>query len=106
MKMTKIILTAITLSIMVSCRVQLADLNVDPNESSTGGDGPEVFTSATGYYGLALDGFFNETNGLFAQYVAGGPGVGFGPEKYFIEPTEFNNQWLYSYSDCLKLKVC
>ena len=102
MKITKIILTAIALSIMVSCGDQLADLNVDPNESSTGGDGPEVFTSATGYYGLALDAFFNEDNALFAQYLAGGPGVALlDLERYFIEPTQFNNEWLYSYSDCL-----
>src|SRR5688572_14369632 len=102
MKITKIILVTIALSVMVSCGDQLAELNVDPNESSTGGTGPEVFTSATGYYGLALDGFFNETNSLFAQYVAGGPGVALlDLERYFIEPTEFNNEWLYSYSDCL-----
>ena len=75
MKITKIILIAIALFVTVSCGDQLAELNVDPNESSTGGEGPEVFTSATGYYGLALDAFFNEDNALFAQYVAGGPGV-------------------------------
>src|SRR5688572_16148753 len=102
MKITKIILVTIALSVMVSCGDQLAELNVDPNESSTGGDGPEVFTSATGYYGLALDAFFNEDNGLFAQYVAGGPGVALlDLERYFIEPTQHNNEWLYSYSDCL-----
>ena len=102
MKIKRIILTAIALTIMVSCGDQLADLNVNPNESSAGGEGPELFTSATGYYGLALDAFFNEDNALFAQYVAGGPGVALlDLERYFIEPTEFNNEWLYSYSDCL-----
>jgi hypothetical protein len=102
MKIYRIILTVIACTIMVSCGDQLAELNNNPNESKSGGEGPEVFTSAIGYYGLALDGFFNEDNALFAQYVAGGPGVALVDlERYFIEPTQFNNEWLYSYSDCL-----
>lgn len=102
MKIYRIILTAIACTIMVSCGDQLAEMNNNPNESKSGGEGPEVFTSALGYYGLALDAFFNEDNALFAQYVAGGPGVALVDlERYFIEPTQFNNEWLYAYSDCL-----
>ncbi len=102
MKTIKILLTAIAFCMVVSCGDNLADLNVDPNESTSGGTGVEVFTSALGYYGLALDAYFNEDNSLFAQYVAGGPGVALlDLERYFIEPTQSNNEWLYSYSDCL-----
>lgn len=102
MKIYRILLTAIACAIMVSCGDDLAELNNNPNESKLGGEGPEVFTSALGYYGLALDAFSNEDNALFAQYVAGGPGVALVDlERYFIEPTQFNNEWLYSYSDCL-----
>jgi hypothetical protein len=102
MKIIRIFLTAIAFSIVVSCGEDLAELNVDPNESSSGGEGPETFTSALGYYGLVLDAFFNEDNSLYAQYVAGGPGVALlDLERYFIEPTVTNNEWIYSYSDCL-----
>lgn len=102
MKTIKIILTAIAFSIVVSCGEDLAKLNVNPNQSTSGGSGPEIFTSALGYYGLVLEAFFNEDNSLFAQYVAGGPGVALlDLERYFIEPTQHNNEWLYSYSDCL-----
>ena len=102
MKINKLIVTILACTIMVSCGDDLAELNKNPNESDTGGEGPEVFTSALGYYGLVLDGFFNENNALFAQYVAGGPGVALVDlERYFIDPIEFNNEWLYSYSDCL-----
>jgi hypothetical protein len=102
MKIYKVILTAIACTIMVSCGDDLAELNENPNESTSGGSGPELFTSALGYYGLVLDGFFNEDDALFAQYTAGGPGVALVDlERYFIEPTQFNNDWAYSYSDCL-----
>lgn len=102
MKINKLILTVLACAIMVSCGDDLADLNKNPNVSTAGGTGAEVFTSAIGYYGVALDAFFNQDDALFAQYWAGGPGVALlDHERYFVEPADFNNEWSLSYLQAL-----
>ncbi|MCB0504853.1 MAG: SusD/RagB family nutrient-binding outer membrane lipoprotein [Cyclobacteriaceae bacterium] len=95
---SKTIYTLLLVAILVSCGDKLADLNVNPNQSSSGGTGEEVFTAATGYYGIALDGYFNEADAVLAQYWAGGPGVALlDIERYFFEAADFNTEWSFSY---------
>jgi hypothetical protein len=87
--------------IVSSCGDQLAELNVDPDVSPTG-SAPQVFTAAQAFYGIALDGYFNENDAVLAQYWAGGPGVALlDIERYFFEPVDFNTEWSYSYLQAL-----
>jgi len=75
----------------------LADLNLDPNQSTSGGTGPEVFVAATAEYAVSLEAYFNETNSLLAQYWAGGPGVAlFDQERYFFTAADFSNEWSFA----------
>jgi len=102
MKIYRILLIVLACTLAVSCGDNLADLNVDPNQSTSGGTGAEVFTSATGYYGIALEAYFNQNDALFAQYLAGGPGVALlDHERYFFEPADFNTEWSFSYLQAL-----
>lgn len=102
MKVYKIIFTILAFVIVTSCGDKLADLNENPNSSLSAGSGEEVFTAATGYYGIALDAYFNETDAVLAQYWAGGPGVALiDVEKYFFEPLDFNQAWSFSYLQAL-----
>ena len=90
------------LSLMVvSCGENLSVLNDDPNASPTARP-QEVLTAGMGYYGIAVDGYFNETDALFAQYWAGGPGVALlDIERYFIEPGDFSTEWSFSFLQAL-----
>jgi hypothetical protein len=102
MKKIKILMIVLSCTVAVSCGDQLADLNLDPNQSTSGGNGPEVFVSAAAEYGVALEAYFNETNALMAQYWAGGPGVAlFDHERYYFEAADFNNEWSFSYLQAL-----
>ena len=86
----------------MSCGDQLADLNNDPNVSTSAGDGTEVFVAATGFYGGALEAYFNENDALFAQYHAGGVGVSLVQfERYFFQPGSFNTEWTLCYMQAL-----
>lgn len=101
-RINKYILTILACLVLVSCGDDLADLNVDTNKSTSAGSGEELFTAATGYYGIALDAYFNENDALLAQYWAGGPGVALiDIERYFIEPGDFNTEWSFSYLQAL-----
>lgn len=87
--------------IVSSCGDKLADLNIDPDTSPTG-SGPEVFTAAQAFYGIAHDAYFNETDAVLAQYWAGGPGVALlDIERYFFEPIDFNTAWSWSFLQAL-----
>jgi hypothetical protein len=102
MKTIRILLIVLSCTLAVSCGDQLADLNLDPNQSTSGGEGPEVFIAATAEYGVALEAYFNETDALMAQYWAGGPGVAlFDHERYYFEAADFNNEWSFSYLQAL-----
>jgi hypothetical protein len=60
------------------------------------------FVAGLGFYGVALDAYFNESNALYAQYVACGPGVALiNEEQYDITPGLYNNEWAFSYSQSL-----
>lgn len=102
MKIDKIIFTILACVVMTACGDRLADLNIDPNVSLAGGNGRETLTAGQGYYGIALEAYFNEYDALLAQYWAGGPGVALiDLERYFIEAADYNTEWAYSYADAL-----
>lgn len=102
MKITRLLLIVISCTIAVSCGDQLAELNQDPNSSTSGGTGPEVFVAAQGEYAVGLEAYFNETNSLLAQYWAGGPGVALNDhERYFFTSADFNTEWSYATSQAL-----
>ncbi|HEY3404275.1 MAG TPA: SusD/RagB family nutrient-binding outer membrane lipoprotein [Ohtaekwangia sp.] len=97
MKITKILLIIFSSTFAVSCGDQLAELNLDPNQSTSGGDGPEVFVAAQAEYAVSLEAYYNETNALLAQYWAGGPGVALNDaERFFFTPADFNNEWSFA----------
>lgn len=102
MKIVKILFTVLASTAAVSCGDQLADINLDPNQSNSGGTGTEVFVAATAEYGVGLEAYFNEVDSYFAQYWAGGPGVAlFDHERYYFEPADFNLEWSFSYLQAL-----
>lgn len=97
MKIIRIILIIVSCTLAVSCGDQLAELNLDPNQSTSGGTGPEVFVVATAEYAVSLEAYFNETDALLAQYVAGGPGVALiDQERYFFTPADFSTEWSFA----------
>ncbi len=97
MKIIRILLIILSCTIAVSCGDQLADLNLDPNQSNSGGTGPEVFVSATAYYAVSLEAYFHEFDCLWAQYWAGGPGVALNDmERYSTTPADYNLEWSFS----------
>jgi hypothetical protein len=101
MKILKYIIPAVVGVFACSCDKSLSEINVDPN-SSTSANPPAMLTAAQGYYGIALDGYFNEQDALFAQYVAGGPGVALlDDERYFFEAGNYDNEWSFSYGQAL-----
>lgn len=101
MKITRYILLMLAGITAFSCDESLSELNEDPNLSSSA-NATAVFTAATGYYGIALEAYFNEYDALLAQYWAGGPGVALiDQEKYHIEASDFNTEWDYSLSQAL-----
>lgn len=101
MKITRYIIMMLASVSFFACDESLTEINKDPN-GSTSANPTSVFTAATGYYGIALDGYFNEEDALFAQYWAGGPGVALiDDERYFLEAGDFNNEWAFSFSQAL-----
>lgn len=85
----------------ISCGDNLADLNVDPN-NSTSARPQEVLTSGQVNYANLLDAIMNQNCALFAQYWAGGPGVAIlDHERYFFEAADFNGTWSRSYRQSL-----
>lgn len=69
----------------MSCGQDLADLNVDPNNSATARP-QEVLTSGQVNYANVLDAIMNQNCALYAQYWAGGPGVAIlDHERYFLK---------------------
>lgn len=84
-----------------SCGENLANLNVDPNSSSTARPS-EVLTAGMGYLGIGLEGYMNETNAVLAQYWTGGPGVNIiDLDRYFIEPGDFSTEWAFMTNQAL-----
>lgn len=84
-----------------SCDEALTDINKDPNQSSSANPAA-TFTAAQGYYAIAIEAYFNENDALFAQYVAGGPGVALiDEERYFLLNQDFNLEWSNSYNQAL-----
>lgn len=101
MKIRNLIIVAIFSLTWVSCGEDLADLNVDPN-NSTSARPQEVLTSGQVYYANVLEAIMNEHTALFAQYWAGGPGVAIlDHERYFFEPADFNGTWSRSFRQSL-----
>lgn len=102
MNIKKIIIPAILgISFFTSCDESLEDINKDPN-NSTKANASATLTSGTGYYALAIDAFYNEIDGLFAQYIAGGPGVALiDDERYFVQNGDYNNEWGLAYNQAL-----
>jgi hypothetical protein len=97
MKITKILLMIFGSFFAISCGDQLAELNLDPNKSTSGGTGPEVFVAAQAEYAVSLEAYYNETNALLAQYWAGGPGVALNDaERFFFTPADFNTEWSFA----------
>ncbi len=85
----------------MSCGQDLADLNVDPNNSATARP-QEVLTSGQVNYANVLDAIMNQNCALYAQYWAGGPGVAIlDHERYFFEAADFNGTWSRSYRQSL-----
>ena len=100
MKLYKFSIVVLAL-VMSSCGQDLADININPNSSPTARP-QEVLTSGIGYYGIALDAYFNEANALYTQYWAGGPGVAIlDHERYFFEPGDFNTEWNFTFLQSL-----
>lgn len=82
--------------LFTSCGEDLSDLNIDPNTSPSA-PASAVLTAGIAYYGIALDGYFNEANAILGQYWAGGPGVNvIDIERYAIEPGDFNTEWAFA----------
>src|SRR5690349_19322264 len=101
MKLLKYIIPAIVGVCSVSCDESLTEINQDPNGSTTASPAA-TFVSGAAYYGIAVDGYFNELDALFAQYVAGGPGVALiDDERYFVQNTDYNTEWGFSYNQAL-----
>ena len=101
MKLFRIYIIAALALVVTSCGDDLANLNIDPNTSPTARP-QEVLTSGIGYYGIALDGYFNEDNAILAQYWAGGPGVALlDIERYFLEPSDFSTEWSFAFLQSL-----
>jgi hypothetical protein len=101
MKFYKYIIPAIIGVCSVSCEESLTDINQDPNGSATA-DPAATLVSGMGYYGIAIDGYINELDALFAQYVAGGPGVALiDDERYFVQNTDYNTEWSFLYNQTL-----
>ena len=101
MKIYKYILPVLLGAGLVSCEDKLLEINRDPN--STIVTTPEAtFVSGTAYYAVAVDGYYNELDALFAQYVAGGPGVALiDDERYFVQNTDYNTEWAFSFNQSL-----
>lgn len=101
MKLIKISFIVFLSIFLSSCGDDLAELNVDPNTSPTANPA-QVLTAGMGYYGISLDGYFNEDNAILAQYWAGGPGVNIiDIEKYTIVPGDFNTEWAFAFNQAL-----
>jgi hypothetical protein len=97
MKILKALLILGASTIAFSCGDNLAELNLDPNQSTSGGTGAEVFVAATAEYAVSLEAYFNEDDATLAQYWAGGPGVALiDHERYFYTSADFNNEWSFS----------
>jgi hypothetical protein len=97
MKIFKSLLIVAASTIAFSCGEDLAELNLDPNNSTTGGTGGEVFVAALAEYAVGLEAYFNEEDALLAQYWAGGPGVALiDHERYFYTPADFNTEWSFA----------
>jgi len=97
MKIFRSLLIIFASTFAVSCGDQLAELNLDPNQSTSGGTGDEVLVAAIAEYAVALDAYFNEEDAILAQYWAGGPGVALiDQERYFRTPADFNVEWQFA----------
>jgi hypothetical protein len=100
-KIFKYIIPVIVGVCSVSCEDSLTEINQDPN-NATSANPASSFVSGTAYYGVAIDGFFNELDALFAQNVAGGPGVALiDDERYMVQNADYNNEWSLSYNQAL-----
>lgn len=101
MKLFKYILPAVVGVFSFSCEESLTDINQDPNGSTTA-NAAATFVSGSAYYGIAIDAYINELDGLLAQYVAGGPGVALiDDERYFVQNTDYNAEWGTMYNQAL-----
>jgi hypothetical protein len=74
MKIYKYILPVMLGAGLVSCEDKLLEINQDPNATVVTTPAA-TFVSGVAWYGHAVDAYYNELDGLFAQYYAGGPGV-------------------------------
>jgi hypothetical protein len=101
MKILNYIIPGIVGVCLLSCDESLTDINKDPNGSTTANPSA-TFVSGSAYYGIAIDAYVNELDGLFAQYIAGGPGVALiDDERYFVQNTDYNTEWATMYNQAL-----
>ena len=102
MKLFKYIIPAVLgVFTFSSCDESMSDLNRDPDAASSANPAA-TFTAGQGYYAVAIEAYYNENDALFAQYVAGGPGVALiDEERYFLLNQDFNLEWSYSYNQSL-----
>jgi hypothetical protein len=93
MKIYKYILPVMLGAGLVSCEDKLLEINQDPNATVVTTPAA-TFVSGVAWYGHAVDAYYNELDGLFAQYYAGGPGVALiDDERYFVQNTDYNAEW-------------
>jgi hypothetical protein len=101
MKLLKYIIPAVVGVCSFSCDETLTEINKDPNGATTANPAA-TFVSGSAYYGIAIDAYVNELDALFAQYVAGGPGVALiDDERYFVQNTDYNAEWSMLYNQSL-----
>jgi hypothetical protein len=100
-KILKYIIPVIVGVCSVSCEDSLTEINQDPN-NSTSANAAATFVSGVGYYAVAIDAYFNELDALFAQNVAGGPGVALiDDERYMVQNADYNTEWSLSFNQAL-----
>lgn len=103
MKNIKLYLLIVLCSIglIYSCSDDLSELNIDPDVSPTARP-QELLTAAEGYLSWMVDGQYNITSFMWAQYWTWGPGVAIGNvERYVLDGADFNNVWGHAYSNAL-----
>lgn len=84
-----------------SCEDNLSDLNINPDRSPTANP-QEVLTAALGYTSWIVDGQFNRSSFMWAQYLTWGPGVAVGEiERNIVNGADFDNVWNRSYANAL-----
>lgn len=85
-----------------SCDERLANLNIDPNNSSSASDA-QLLTGALGYMSYVQDADLNQYSFLWAQYYTWGIGVALGNSDRFRQEASTNNgNWSRIYASSLE----